>query len=589
MAVKKSNFQVDLKGVLKILSDSLYSSPHVFVRELIQNSVDAIAARQKIESFNPEIQLEYFEDENSPGGLVFRDNGIGLNEDEISQFLSKIGSSSKSGPNREDYIGQFGIGLLSCFMVADEIQVITVRTGNNSQTLIWRGKTDGTYFVEASKESHPVGTSVVLRFKKDIEFDSDILQTLLKQYGTFITLPISLYINQRKHKFVQKAFSWDAKGSITQSKAEAKEFFSEKIEHSFVLDLPEVGLRGRAFIIERPSQYGEKGSARVYIKKMLIKENLDDFLPPWAFFLRLAINSEGLSPTASREDVYENSFLKKSKKAVEHAIIAYLQEILNSGSEIFESILFNHQIALKALCLENKNFRKMIAPQFVCETSLGEMKIKDLLANKKQIYYVNNVQEFQRIVSVARANQFQIVNAGYIYESNLFELLSDDYPGHLIQAIDSNFFSHTFDEPDLEEEELYEEAVNQLQKVLITYNCRLSLKKFDPHTLNAIYLLSLNARKSRDMELISEETDDIWSFVSENVMGGNQGEMNAELILNLRNNVVLKLMNNYKKKSAVMILETILFNAMMQSDVPLSMIEQSQMNKNLNELLETLN
>src|SRR5690606_34267388 len=246
-------------------------------------------------------------------------------------------------------------------------------------------------------------------------------------------LPISLYINQRKHKFVQKAFSWDAKGSIAQSKAEAKEYFSEKIEHSLVLDLPEVGLRGRACIIERPRQYGEKGSARVYISNMLIKENLDDFLPPWAFFLRLAINSEGLSPTASREDVYENSFLKKSKKAVEHAIIAYLQEILNSGSEIFESILFNHQIALKALCLENKNFRKLIAPQFVCETSLGEMKIKDLLANKKQIYYVNNVQEFQRIVSVARANQFQIVNAGYIYESNLLELLSDDYPGHLIQ------------------------------------------------------------------------------------------------------------------------------------------------------------
>ena len=121
-------FQVNLGGMLDILSNHLYKSPDVFLRELLQNGIDAVTLRQKRQpgwtggrvtiTLKPGEQME------------FRDNGAGLTGEEIHRFLAVIGQSSKTlleadGTMPEDFIGRFGIGLLSCFMVSDSIVIET--------------------------------------------------------------------------------------------------------------------------------------------------------------------------------------------------------------------------------------------------------------------------------------------------------------------------------------------------------------------------------------------------------------------------------------------------------------------------------
>lgn len=110
------HFQVNLGGMLDVLSNHLYKSPDVFLRELLQNGVDAITLRQKSQ---PDWNGGKITITVEPGRrLVFRDNGAGLSEEGIHRFLAVIGQSSKTelvnGKIPEDYIGRFGIGLLSC-------------------------------------------------------------------------------------------------------------------------------------------------------------------------------------------------------------------------------------------------------------------------------------------------------------------------------------------------------------------------------------------------------------------------------------------------------------------------------------------
>lgn len=125
-------FKVNLGGMIEILSDHLYCSPDVFIRELLQNGVDAITGFKDrmqgdsdLSDYEGKITIDIEEEKR----LVFVDNGQGLNEQEIHQFLAIIGESSKRNIEtrriESDYIGRFGIGLLSCFMVADEITMIT--------------------------------------------------------------------------------------------------------------------------------------------------------------------------------------------------------------------------------------------------------------------------------------------------------------------------------------------------------------------------------------------------------------------------------------------------------------------------------
>lgn len=117
-------FQVNLHGIISLLSNNLYSGPQVFVRELLQNGVDALRARFGDGNWNDaRIEMEVVVDGSGRPTLIFQDNGIGLTEVEIHRFLATIGESSKRddlGAAREEFIGQFGIGLLWCFMVADD-------------------------------------------------------------------------------------------------------------------------------------------------------------------------------------------------------------------------------------------------------------------------------------------------------------------------------------------------------------------------------------------------------------------------------------------------------------------------------------
>ena len=86
-------FQVNLGGMIDILSNHLYSSPDVFVRELLQNAVDAIAAKRLRLPQNTdrnEITLTLTEENGAPL-LCFADTGTGLTESEIHRFLAVIG------------------------------------------------------------------------------------------------------------------------------------------------------------------------------------------------------------------------------------------------------------------------------------------------------------------------------------------------------------------------------------------------------------------------------------------------------------------------------------------------------------------
>lgn len=123
-------FQVNLAGMIDILSNHLYDEKDVYIRELLQNATDAIRARKKLE---PEIEGEIhvsLSGKPAEKTLILEDNGIGLTEEEVHAFFATIANSSKGektfdGQEANDFIGRFGIGLLSCFIVSDEIVMIS--------------------------------------------------------------------------------------------------------------------------------------------------------------------------------------------------------------------------------------------------------------------------------------------------------------------------------------------------------------------------------------------------------------------------------------------------------------------------------
>lgn len=187
-------FQVDLRGLVDLLSHHLYSSPRVYLRELLQNAVDAITARQALTPDAPGTITVTTGDT-----LTVTDTGVGLTEADVHRFLATIGRSSKrtadgaldgSGLDaaRGDFIGQFGIGLLACFVVADEITVLSRSAADPSAPAVeWRGHSDGGYTIRtlpASAVPEP-GTTVRLTPRADnAEWTSpERVVSLARHYG----------------------------------------------------------------------------------------------------------------------------------------------------------------------------------------------------------------------------------------------------------------------------------------------------------------------------------------------------------------------------------------------------------------------
>lgn len=187
-------FQVDLHGIVAILSQHLYSSPRVFVRELLQNALDAITARRQLEPGWPGGVTITVGDDAS---VSFEDDGIGLTADEVRELLATIGRSSKRDEldlQREGFLGQFGIGLLSCFLVSDTIEVRTRSASTpDAPTMLWVARGDGTYdLTETEPLPHP-GTRVTLRPRHGEGWLSAAsVRELATHYGAILPIPITL-------------------------------------------------------------------------------------------------------------------------------------------------------------------------------------------------------------------------------------------------------------------------------------------------------------------------------------------------------------------------------------------------------------
>jgi molecular chaperone HtpG len=264
-----STFHVDLRGVVDLLSHHLYSSPRVYLRELLQNAVDAITARTEEDAGAPR-RVRVVPADVSPDGLLHvEDTGIGLDEDGIRAVLATIGASTKRdalGLARESFIGQFGIGLLSCFLVTDEITVTTRRAGSD-RTWRWVGRDDGTYAVSPAPEPRAeAGTDVALRPRGSAAelLSAEVVERLAATYAGYLPLDLVVETAAGPVAVAGRRFPWEGGD---RSRRDAALALGERVLGARPLDVVDLadtaaGVRGQAFVL--PHATAARGAHRLY-------------------------------------------------------------------------------------------------------------------------------------------------------------------------------------------------------------------------------------------------------------------------------------------------------------------------------------
>ncbi len=351
----KHQFQTEIGQLLKLMTHSLYSNKEIFIRELVSNSSDALDKfnylsltdeKFKSEEWSGNIFIKLDKEDNS---LTIGDNGIGMNEADLMDHLGTIAKSGTkafmenlTGDAKKDsnLIGQFGVGFYSVFMVAEKVDVISKKAGEEQAYMF---STDGTGEYEVkpvTKEEH--GTVIYIKLKEDEKefLDPWRVKEVVKKYSNHIAYPIMLNYedvefegegDDKTEKKVQKSEQINEATALwTLPKSELKKEdyieFYKTIGHDS--DEPLIYLHNKVegsqefttlFYIPKTApmdmyRADYTPGVKLYVKRVFITDDDKELLPPYLRFVKGIIDSEDLPLNISRELLQENKILANIKQ-----------------------------------------------------------------------------------------------------------------------------------------------------------------------------------------------------------------------------------------------------------------------------------
>ena len=382
----KQEFQTEVSQLLQLIIHSLYSHPEIFLRELISNSSDALDKLRyltltedayKALPFDPRIDLELDEENKT---LTISDTGIGMNEEDLTSHLGTIARSGTksflsqlSGDAKKDsnLIGQFGVGFYSAFMVADRIEVVSRKAG---EEVAWRWTSDGkSGFDIEPAERLVAGTTVLLHLNEEGKqyANSWRLQEVVKKYSNHIAFPIFLTYDKSEWNADEKksvkartteqvnaaSALWrrpkseltdedykELYKSITGDSEDPLFWFHTKaegsLEYTTLFYIP-----AKAPLDLYQMEY--KVGVKLYVKRVFIMDDAKELLPKYLRFVRGIIDSEDLPLNVSRELLQQNRVLTSIRTASVKKILSELKNVAANQPETYLKFITEYNRPLK--------------------------------------------------------------------------------------------------------------------------------------------------------------------------------------------------------------------------------------------------
>ena len=209
MAAKKGSLSINSENIFPIIKKWLYSDHDIFFREMVSNGCDAITKLKKLEimgeyqfpdDYKPQIDVIVNPEEKT---LKFIDNGIGMDADEVEEYITQIAFSGateflekyKDKTTDDQMIGHFGLGFYSAFMVADEVHIDTLSYKEGAQPVHWTCD-GGTEYEISQGNKNSVGTEITLFLgESSVEFSNEYrAREILEKYCSF--MPVHIYLSK---------------------------------------------------------------------------------------------------------------------------------------------------------------------------------------------------------------------------------------------------------------------------------------------------------------------------------------------------------------------------------------------------------
>ncbi len=368
-------FEADVARLLHLMVHSVYSSPDVFLRELISNAADACEKLRQMALVDPSLTggdtlaIEITPDPDG-GRLTIADNGVGMTREEM---IENLGTMARSGTEKfrqaieeketadkdsgKALIGQFGVGFYSAFMVAGEVSVISRAAGSDEA---WRWTSDGSgEFTIAPAGDVPGvggeqrGTRVELTLREDHKdyAQEATIERLVKHHSAHVPVPIKIQTVGEAGAQTRELVDGTALWAKPKSDITAEEYTEFYRFTAGAFDEPALTVHAR---VEGRQEYtcllfvpsmqpfdlfdpDRKGRVKLYVRRVFITDDAP-LLPAYLRFVRGLVDSEDLPLNLSREMLQTNPVLTQMRSALTRRVLTELKKLADNDADTYGKV-----------------------------------------------------------------------------------------------------------------------------------------------------------------------------------------------------------------------------------------------------------
>ena len=384
MAVKEEGtILIHTENIFPIIKKAVYSDHEIFIRELVSNSVDAIKKRKMaafagdcVSAEDEKIKISINRDQKT---LTISDNGIGMDSDEIKKYINQVAFSSaeefleKYKQPDDGFIGHFGLGFYSSFMVAKEVEIISCSAKKHSQAIKWRCNGSPQYTLdEADKED--IGTDIVLHLMdEEIEYiEPSRIKSLIKKYCDFMPIEISLegeIINKMNPPWRESKQNLKDEDYIELYKY-LYPFQGEPLLWVHLnTDYP-YNLQG---ILYFPKISGradwESGEIKLFCNQVFVSDSIKEIVPRYLLPLRGVIDSPDIPLNVSRSALQTDRRVKSIGNFISKKLADKLKSLKKDNSQFYADIWDSIAPFIKIGAMEDDKFAEQVTNLILYSTT----------------------------------------------------------------------------------------------------------------------------------------------------------------------------------------------------------------------------
>ena len=427
-------FQSEVKQLLQLMIHSLYSNKEIFLRELISNASDAADKLRFKALSNPalyegdgdlRVRVSFDADK---GTITISDNGIGMTREQVIDHLGTIAKSGtkefltalgQDQAKNSQFIGQFGVGFYSAFIVADKVTVKTRAAGEEAdKAVLWESAGEGEYSV-ADIEKKSRGTDVILHLREDEkEFLNEWrLREIIGKYSDHIGLPVEMLTKEyddegkecgEKWEKINKSDALWTRSKNDVSDEEYKEFYKH-LSHDFADPVTWAhnkveGNQAYTSLLYLPAKAPwdlfnreHKHGLKLYVQRVFIMDDAEQFMPNYLRFMRGLIDSNDLPLNVSREILQDNKITAALRKALTKRSLQMLEKLAKDDAEKYLQFWKEFGLVLKEGLAEDFANKEIVAKllRFASthnDSSEQTVSLEDYISRMKEgqkaIYYI---------------------------------------------------------------------------------------------------------------------------------------------------------------------------------------------------------